>query len=232
MERDEPKKAALAALGVGDGRDRSICAKCVGDLALGHFITSTATKTTCTYCGQVRANCFALPLSVVVEHIAPFINEEFKHDDLKSYAAGGGDWYPHFRCFENLLNAIGFWPERVQALIDIASFFNGRTWWWKDTFSDRRQLGWGRFCDVVMHARRYTFWFSTGDIVAEDHPLYMPASRILNEINAVVERLGLITELPIGAEFCRARCEDKDKPLEAPPNSLRPLKTRQQRRTG
>ena len=71
------------ALGICDGNGGDVCGDCIGDLALREFISANATKTSCTYCGQHRDSPFASPLSVVVEHMAGFINEEFKHDDLR-----------------------------------------------------------------------------------------------------------------------------------------------------
>ena len=205
MEPDKKRTKEWDDLGISFGNGGDICQKCIGDPALGEFISSNATETVCSYCGQADANPFASPLSRVVQQIARIINEEFKHDELKAYEAGNGDFYPYYRCFEDLLDRIGFWPEHFRVKTDVASFFNKRTWWWKDTFSDRRECGWKRFCDVVRHSRRYTLWSSTEDIVPEGHPLYMPPSMILNEISAVVAELGLIRELPQDSLFWRVR---------------------------
>ena len=210
MECEKARMAEWEALGICEGNDGNICPECIGDPALAEFISNNATQGSCKYCGQERDRPFASRLSVVAEHMATIVNEEFQH------VARGTEGLYHDG-FENLLLLeIEFKPTNDCVRTDIASFFNKRIWGWKDTFSDRLQCAWNRFCDKVRHSRRYTFWWSTEDIVPEGHPLHLPASKVLDEVSIVVAELGLIRELPIGTEFWRAQPHKNGKSPKPP----------------
>ena len=156
-------------------------------------------------------NPFASPLSAVVEHMAEIINEEFKHEQCNGYEI------EHL-----LLLDIAFKPKNPRVSDDIASFLNKHKWSSKDTFADRLECAWQRFCEVVTHLRRYTFSSSMQDRFPEQHPLYMPPSEVLPGVKSVITDLGLVRELPKGTEFWRARVAEKGKALKPPDDFTSP----------
>jgi hypothetical protein len=231
MELANGSRTDWDALGISEGNGGDVCGDCIGDPALREFIVVNASRISCTYCGQARNGPFAVPVSKVVEHMARIINEEFTHRELAAYDAGGGMFYPYFDTFEDLLQEIRFEPAKPHVSADIASFFDKHKWWWKDTYADRLELAWKRFCEAVTYSRRYTFWSSTGDIFPEDHPLRLPAGEVLPEIAGTIADLRLVCEFPEGTEFWRARAGEDGKVLLVPGDFTSPPreKTKQQR---
>ena len=79
MGSEQERTAKWEALGICEGNDGSVCPECIGDPALAEFISKNATETACGYCRRQWDRPFASRLSVVAEHIATIVNEEFQH---------------------------------------------------------------------------------------------------------------------------------------------------------
>ena len=108
----------------------------------------------------------------------------------------------------DILEEVGPFPESGQLTVDLQEFFaasdccrdNGLA----VSQSERLQFGWKRFCEVVSHQRRFTFWTDCSDGQSEDNPDYLPTAGMLAEITQVTNEMGLLQEFPKGTAYWRA----------------------------
>ena len=220
----EPKEDMMKweELGIYQGNRGHVCAECIGDPVLADLISQNARKTSCSYCHRQSDRPFTAPLSYLVEIMAEIIREEWVdpvHELPFESAEGGYQGAPVLEGDE-LLEEIKFLPENEQLFEDVASWFSSHPWCRRDAFSltpsEIGQMGWKRFCQEVMHVRRYTFWTSLDDFVPEYHPDYLPPGRMLAEIKAVVDDLSLIREFPQETQFWRAQEHKQGELLTVP----------------
>lgn len=195
--------------GMSPGEEGNVCGNCLGDHVLSQFVANNATESSCDYCDRTENTPFAIPLFDVAEVMADVIAEEWTDPANElPYDGREGGYQGNVIDACDLLEEIGFEPESDQLLDDLATYFNGHDWCRKDAFaatpSERLRFGWQRFCRVVMHHRRYTFWTDLADDQSENHPDYLPPGGMLTELHDVMRELALIQEFPLGTRYWRA----------------------------
>jgi hypothetical protein len=193
---------------------QNVCTKCVEDYALGTAIrASESTTAECDFCGRRPA----APLDVLMEAFVNGLRSVYGDADdegvLYDGREGGYQWgltwdtWDLIGDFDDVLVGEGLLEAVRDAVHD-------RTWV-EVNFAHPRQDealmdSWERFCYAVQYETRYVFWLRNDE--SEEPGAWtgeIPASRILDEIGILIERLGLLHELPVGYRLWRGRAHSE-----------------------
>lgn len=207
--------------GLTQGEEGNVCANCIGDPVLSRFISENASESNCDYCEQTQDVPFACTLSDVAGQMADVITEDWADAVTElPYDGDEGGFQGETLDGRELLEEIGFEPNSDDLFEDLASYFDGREWCRQDHLAltpyERLRFGWQRFCRVVSHQRRFTFWTDLSDDQSEYHPDYLPPGIVLAEIQEVIQRIGLIKEFPKGTTYWRAADHSPSEKLAVP----------------
>ena len=95
--------------------------------------------------------------------------------------------------------------------------YNEEDWCERDPYGlndqERTRYSWDRFCQVVMHERRYFFLGEDRD--EDDSDVYSPGE-VLGAIFEYAQQMGMLRDLPAGTNLVRARFEGDGAALETP----------------
>uniref|UniRef100_UPI0009EC304B HEPN-associated N-terminal domain-containing protein n=1 Tax=Marinobacterium profundum TaxID=1714300 RepID=UPI0009EC304B len=191
----------------------NVCTRCVGDTPLKEWIRQYHGRRGCNFCHTAVAP--TAPVSDLCEHIEQCICRYWGNpDDQMTYCSAEGGWvgvtydtdelvFDH--CELTLpLDHSGELEKAIRWCL------SDDTWCdydWLSLDEDQAMItSWDRFCDIVMHERR--FFFQTHGADPEDRDSYSPIS-ILTSIANFSESHGLVRDLEVGTRVYRARPDFK-----------------------
>ncbi|MFK4687234.1 HEPN-associated N-terminal domain-containing protein [Streptomyces pristinaespiralis] len=188
--------------------DQYVCTGCVNDDVLEAVLSAAENdEDACSFCGQSPA----AELDVLLETFVAAIHTEYRSADDEGVSwdgrEGGYQWtiLDTWEVVEDcggsdVLVGEGLLDAVCDAIID-------QPWVPVDFIAPRRDEalrdGWARFCEQVQYRTRYVFWLRE----TEEEWLgagEVSASRILDHVGDLINRLGLVKELPVGTRLWRA----------------------------
>lgn len=200
---------------------KSVCADCVEDSGLQDFVNANLDSCNCDYCGRSSESEMAADVNSVIEYMTECISREFTDpvEELPYDSESESGYYGTVLDCYDLLEHVGFTPLSSDLFDDVCEGFADQPWcrrdWIAMTPTERQQVGWQKFCKVVKHQRRFTFWtdhYDGGE--SEHHPDYLPPSMMLGELSEAIRTANLIETLPVGTKFWRLRVHLPDKKIE------------------
>ena len=203
-------------------RNLFVCGGCFEDLGLVEFIEDNASAEECSFCATRGAEPIAAPMREVSEY---FIECLFREYDLAVNALGwigseggyfGKHWYAEELVFDVL--EMEFPKENHEQLVpELLGAYYEEEWCERDPYGlndqERTRYGWDRFCQVVMHERRYFF---LGEGRDEDDPDVYSPGEVLDAIFEYAQQMGIFRQLLAGTHLVRARFEGDGLALESP----------------
>lgn len=212
-----------------------MCADCFNDEALQRCARERAVRNKCDFCDCRKSKPIAAPFDDVVAAIRDGLKSCYTREldewSLGSESTtrsllGDGDWQdpdsrppirnPKF--LEEAVRAIGDEPWRQLTLTP-------------DVPHGRLFLRWGDFCDRIQRKSRFFFSVPMRGDTERLEPADLPTGAILDELANLIRQIGLVSTLPPGTKYFRARQHapterfDSAKDLGPPP----PKETRSNR---
>lgn len=218
------------ALGCSLGSDKVVCTVCIEDDALAEVIRKHPADKPCSFCGKRRKE--RGPMSAVIERIAVAISRDWNQpeDELFFDSESESGWAGTVYDASEVVADIGYETSNWDVVQEIINAFADRQFCQRDygtlTPIERQRAGWEGFQHAVKHARRFTFWSMTDDGNDPNHPDYLPAGAMLDEIGKMVRKAKLQKIYPRGTPVWRVRRHDagtkyrKDHELSPPPLDL------------
>lgn len=210
-------EAAERGFGYVEGH---VCAACVDDPALKEFIDAGAVETKCDYCDQASDEPIAAVADEVVDHIAESIKTEYELavNVLGWDSAEGGYLGKHFDMGEMLDFELdqplgdGSFAEAVKAAATDDEWTESD--YYGTTEDDALRYDWDLFVETVKHGSRFMF-LRLDEAPPDEEWIVGHAVRrgnaLLAELAKLIERNGLIRQLPTGTSFYRCRTSDTNK---------------------
>jgi hypothetical protein len=190
--------------------DKSVCSGCVEDPALERAIQQAEKNDRdCDFCSSSPA----ASLDVLLEVFVNGLRNEFEHavnGVAWDSAEGGYQWNPTWDTWDlvDQFDTVLVGEGLVDAVRDA---MHDTTWVEYDFAARRRDVvlteSWERFCDAVKFKTRYVFWRSL-EHESDEGAGEVPPARVLDEVGALVDQLGLVRELPAGQQFWRAQAHN------------------------
>ena len=203
-------------------RDLFVCGDCFEDPGLVEFIGDNASAEECSFCATRGEEPIAAPMHEVSEHFIECLLREY---DLAVNALGwigseGGYFGMHWDAEELVFDVLEmeFPKENHEQLVpQLFGAYNEEDWCERDPYGlndqERTRYSWDRFCQVVMHERRYFFLGEDRD--EDDSDVYSPGE-VLGAIFEYAQQMGMLRDLPAGTNLVRARFEGDGPALETP----------------
>lgn len=190
--------------------DGWVCAKCVNDYALKKAIDADAvTNERCDFCKSSPA----APLDSLLAAFVSGLRTEYGDADSEGVfwdgREGGYQWDPKWSTwdlvdeFDDVLTGGG--------LLDVVrKSIHDRVWvdvnFAHPSEDEALSWSWDRFREAVLYETRYVFWLRKDEDEEQMRSWgEIPAARILDELGALIVRLGLVRELSAGYRICRGR---------------------------
>ena len=189
--------------------DRTICSGCVVDEALIEAILETAGSEPCDFCHEIPTSPTAsAPIEVVLALVLDGLRYEYE-DPNQGVAWDNGWQGASVQDTGDLL-----WELEITDREDVHhAIWNaiGQTEWcqrdpYAVTPTQALTWGWQEFSRFVKHRRRYTFFIE--DETPGSGAGELPVHKVLDAVAEAVEASGLVTTLPEGSEWWRARVHD------------------------
>ena len=189
-----------------------VCANCFSDDDIEQFITNWAGKQGCSFCGQSDAP--TVPIQEVANWMRECLQNFFGYagNDLPWDGKEGGYQAPHWDSHDLLYDQLQLELPRDQndelrhLLPDLVS---EETWceydWLSLEYNESLSHAWEELRQIIQHERRFFFILKEADDEDFLHPDDYTPSRLLNEISAISEGLGLHRTLLKGSQIFRAR---------------------------
>lgn len=196
-----------------------VCASCLEDEALQQFAKNCGQEDSlireCDYCGQSLPISKVVPLDKVIEFMAEAIGAEWCDPVQTSpYCSAEGGYLEPTLETDELFQEIGFDPSNPELADDVSGALGDHEWCRNPSGalspSQRWEAGWEAFARKIKHERRFTFWYCRDDGNLQDHPDHLPPSRMLYELQAIIQGAKMIKKLPVGTLIWRARCHRSD----------------------
>ena len=199
-----------------------MCEYCLEEPGLVEFIRNNAFANECSFCARKDHLPIAAPIDEVSTH---FIRCLFREYDLAVELLGwmgsdegffGQHWVAEDLAFEEL--ELEFPQDNQDQLLpQLFGEYYDQDWCEENpyglNYEERTRFSWNRFCEVVMHERRYFFLGEHQE--SNDSEVYSPR-QVLNTIFEYAQEMGLFKSLPAGSHLVRVRCENSGPPLKAP----------------
>ncbi|MDP9302111.1 MAG: HEPN-associated N-terminal domain-containing protein [Actinomycetota bacterium] len=191
---------------------QSVCQHCVDDDALKSVLAAAGDgEAACDFCGSSPASALDILLDTFVKGLRTEYEDAAAGVFYES-REGGYQWDPKWDTWE----LVGLFDDVLvgDGLLDtVSNAMHDRTWVEYNFAHPRRDqallAGWERFCEAVKYETRYVFWLRD-DEDAEQIESWgeVPASRILQQVGDLVDRMGLIQSLPKGYRLWRGRSHE------------------------
>lgn len=190
----------------------SVCQGCVDDDALKSILAATADgESTCDFCGSSPASSLDVLLDTFVKGLRTEYEDAAEGVSYES-REGGYQWDPKWDTWE----LVALFDDVLvgEGLLDaVADAMHDQTWVDYNFAHPRRDrallAGWERFCEAVKYETRYVYWLRDDEDVEQIESWgEVPASRILQQVGELVDRLGLIRPLPKGSGLWRGRSHE------------------------
>lgn len=196
-----------------------VCWRCFDDYDLIIKIKQFQGPRGCTYCG--RSDAATAPFDEIAEFIGARLGSFYGLAvDQLPYDGREGGYQGLTWETEELLNDHLELPrdnDEQSLLNDLLAHIGFETWCEYDWLSLDEDvalgLSWKTFCDTIKHERR--FFFQDHGYDPEDRDTHSPI-RLLRIIGRWVQDLNLITQIPKGTRFYRARSAEKRRPWKTP----------------
>ena len=201
--------------------DGWVCTGCVDDYALGAILAdATAEQMSCSFCGAEGA----ADLDVLVEAFVRGIRHEYE-DALDGVAWDGREGGFQWDRMWDTWDLVGDFEDVFigDGLLDAVRHAVHDATWVERNFAERRRdevlaETWAEFSQVVKYETRYVIWLRDD----QDRQLgagEISPARILGHVGGLIERLGLVREVPAGTRFWRAQPHDEAS-IECTPGRL------------
>lgn len=197
------------ALGCQLGTDKVVCTACIEDDALAEVIRQHPETEPCSYCGKRRKDRGSM--SAVIERVAEAIRLDWNQpeDELFFDRESESGWAGTVYDASEVIADIGYETSNWDVVQEIIDAFEDRQFCQRDygalTPIERQRAGWEGFQYAIKHVRRYTFWSMTDDGNDPNHPDYLPAGAMLDEIGNMVRKAKLRKVYPKGTSVWRVR---------------------------
>ena len=196
-----------------------VCDRHVDDYALEAVINENATGIDCDFCDREGKEPFAVDVNLILERLSDALrrnwtdpNNVLFYDDESESGYGGAGVYD----FEGVLGAEGEWPFCGDAFEEfVLDAFRESTWTGDDpavlTESEARSYSWQLFTETVKHDARFLFVL-VEEPDEEDEPGYrlQLGGAMLRELGDLINRFGLVIDLPEGETLHRVRPHKPD----------------------
>lgn len=194
------------------------CTECFGDPDIRKFIRNTASEHECSYCGDSSTDePIAADMNEIMELIMEGIRLEWAdpNDAGMPWETAEGGWLGTVLDNDDLFDEIGFSTNQDKLYWDICGAILSNQWCRRNLYGllPQQELisDWKYFCKVVTYETRFVFYRMQGD--SKRHAVGqkpVPPHLILDTLGKLVRRMSLITTIPSGAEFFRARVHAAD----------------------
>lgn len=202
-----------------DSIDKFACQECFEDPDIRKFIREIASEHKCSYCGMSSAD---KPIAAAMNEVMPLIMDGIRlewgdpsHEGMPWETQEGG-WLGEVWDTEELFEEIEFFTANDELLKDICEAIRVRQWCRRYLYGELPQQAlistWKYFCELVTHRIRFVFYKMQDDSKRSyggQGPV--PPHLILDTLGKLVQQMKLITAIPAGTEFFRARVLKKDK---------------------
>ena len=214
--------------------DKFACPECFDDPDIREFVQQSVSEHECTYCGKSSTEePIAADMNEIMEFIMEGIQVEWgdPNDEGMSWESAEGGWLGTVLDSDKLFDEIGFYTANDELYRDICDAYGDRLWCQRNLYGllPQQELfsDWKYFCYVVAYKTRFVFYNMQGDsgrYSVGQEPV--PPHLILDTLGQLVRQMGLITAIPSGTEFFRARVPEKKEvcstigELGPPPSNL------------
>ena len=201
--------------GYSSNDGKMVCTNCFEEYGLKQFIEEHYTHSNCSYCDE--DDVIACELDSLIEHIITSIRYEWGHpaDEGLPYETREGGWQVStvYDTWE-LIDEIG-----IENLHDeICNSIHNQEWCERDPYSlsaDRTLFfGWQKFSNFVKNKARYVFFKAKNPEFDEDQHDEMDPIKILDALEAIINKLGLVKEIGVSTQIRRVRIVDPEEVLE------------------
>lgn len=186
--------------------DTHVCADCVEDEFLKSLIKDSSDVDTCDYCRHQSGDAIAAPTEVIMKAIAAAVYYYFNDPTNAGVPWEGGASAIEPIETGDVLMSIGL-DCHDDLFENIEKAFINEAWvpaagghWSSSHPHEELSSSWGSFVDAVKHKTRYFFT----NLKSEEPGEYPPAG-ILKKIGELVDKLALISRLPVGMRLYRVR---------------------------
>ena len=201
-----------------------VCGDCIDNNGIRNFISANAAAYHCSFCRGASDEFIAAPLDDVGEYINRCLRDEYgdASDGLLPWDSEEKEFFgPNWDSEELLADVIELdLPNDDQnstLFRKLVGYLDDIAWCERNglglTDREYAQYNWARFCEVVMHQRRF-FFLDYGPDPYEPE-VYEPGY-VLRDIFAFANDTGLFKVLPAGTHLYRARREQDGARLETP----------------
>ncbi|MEU2113849.1 HEPN-associated N-terminal domain-containing protein [Streptomyces sp. NPDC019507] len=188
--------------------DQYVCTGCVDDPVLEAVLSAAEERdAVCSFCERSPA----AELDILLETFVAAVRNEYgsADDEGVSYdGREGGYQWATLDTWDVVQDCGGGYVLVGNGLFDaVCDAIMDKPWVPVDFIAPRRDEalrdGWTRFCEQVQYRTRYVFWLRK---MEEEHLGHgeVSAARILDHVGDLVDRLGLVKELPAGTRLWRA----------------------------
>ena len=194
-------------------RNKFACPACFQDKDIRVFIQEIATEKECSYCDSLATDePIAADMNEIMELIMDGIRLEWgdPNDEGMPWDSGEGGWLGSVFDTDEILEKIGFRTMDEKVYSDICGAIRNNQWCQRHVFHllPPQELisDWKLFSDVVMYKTRFVFYKMEGDsnrLYVGQEPV--PSHLILDTLGKLTREMGLVTGIPSGTEFFRAR---------------------------
>ena len=173
----------------------------------------------CDYCGK-KSEEIALVVSELAAYIMEQVQKEYT-DPANELPYDGREGGYQGNVIDNpgdLFAEIEFELENSQLMEYLCDCLGADVWLCRDNYfalepHKRLRFGWQRFCKVVKHERRYTFWSAFDDTESEYDPDYLPTAKVLAEVADNISTTALAKPFATSTKIWRARVHSPDNTL-------------------
>jgi hypothetical protein len=189
--------------------DKFVCAKCFDDEGLQEFISGNAVSKRCTYCRRFGRVELAAAMDEVLSYIAHCLGREYEkpEDSLGRDNESESGWaLIDPTDTYDLFCDMGFGNGPDTLFQDLVDAFSDRQWVQADPYGslpcDDWQYSWEEFSEQVKHRMRFVFFRAK---TREEFEHEAEPHEILDSLERIVARLGLVVTLPQKSVVVRAR---------------------------
>jgi hypothetical protein len=191
--------------------EKFVCGKCIVEYAINEFIEEVGEIHKCSYCTNKVGKVKSVPIDSLIEFILEGIGSEWGDPNDEGVAWDGGwEGAEVYDSWDLLSDELEIDFDSRKLFEDVANAIMDRQWCKIDPYGpdpgDEWLFDWQHFCKQVKHHTRYVFFKlpkkkkDSSWNQAADNPY-----DILYHIGSIVNRLGLVAEVPVGTEFFRVR---------------------------
>jgi len=215
----------------------AVCAGCVADEALSHFVAGNLDSTECSFCGRSGESAVAADTDTVLTYVSECLKREWSRaiDEYLHDAESGTGYAGPCYATDEVLDSEGpvFANEAFEKFVHEA--FRDTQWAPKDYAAinegEALRFGWTGLAETVKHRQR--FFFSLVAEPEDDGPgAEVPRGRaMLDQLGELILKYGLVRKIP--RDRCIYRCrthKSNERPTTAgelgPPPPAKALQSR------